>query len=265
MLPGELAPEFTFQDAAGKWVSLSDFRGKKVFIFSWSTWCRCREQLPELEKFYKQYKSDRFEVFAVASDSQGFKWVKQYLDNAGATFIALVDPNNDLGQKFNFWATENGFLVDEAGIVRMNSINFDIRNSVQRAELVKLMNTDFKAQAQKGQKVTLADRIKAAEAAASANPKDLAKKMELAELYRQNADFAQAESVLREALKTKPLSADAHYRLGVALYQKGEIVAGVKEWEKAYQLQPRNYIYMRNLQAYRNPRKFYSALLGDEK
>jgi Flp pilus assembly protein TadD len=111
----------------------------------------------------------------------------------------------------------------------------------------------------------LADRIQAAEAAAAANPKDIAKRMELAELYRQNADFAQAESVLREVLKTKPLSADAHYRLGVVLYQKGEIAAGVKEWEKAYQLQPRNYIYMRNLQAYRNPRKFYSALLGEEK
>jgi len=54
---GRLAPEFTLQDGTGEWVSLSDFRGKKVFLFSWATWCRCREQLPALEEFYKKVSS----------------------------------------------------------------------------------------------------------------------------------------------------------------------------------------------------------------
>jgi cytochrome c biogenesis protein CcmG, thiol:disulfide interchange protein DsbE len=259
---GSLAPEFAFQDSKGDWIALSDFRSKKVFIFSWSTWCRCKEQLPDLEKFWKQYQSDKFQVLTVASDSQGFKWVQQYLDLAGATYITVVDPNNELGKKYNFWATENGWLIDEGGIVRMNAINFDIRNPAQKEELVKLMKTDFSAAAQKGQKVTLADRVKSAQDSLAKNPRDFSKKLELAELFRQQGDYQAAEKSLRGALKQKPLSAEAHYRLGVVLCQKGEVEAGVREWEKAFQIEPTNYLYMRNIQAYRDPRKFYAEMIN---
>ncbi len=261
---GSLAPEFSFQDRDGQWVSLSDFRGRKVFIFSWSTWCRCKEQLPDLEKFYLAHKSERLEVVTVASDSQGFKWVQPYLDRAGATFITVVDPNNEMGKKYNFWATENGWLVDEGGIVRMNAIGFDIRKPEQRDELLRLMNTDFNALAQKGQKLPLAVRIKAASEAAAAAPRNFAARLALAELYRQAGEYDQAEAELRSALKLRPLSADAHYRLGVVLYQKGRVEDGVKEWQKAYQIEPTNYLYMRNIQAYRDPRKFYAEMMREK-
>ena len=262
---GSLAPEFSFQDAQGDWIALSDFRGKKVFIFSWSTWCRCKEQLPDLEKFWRQYQSEKFQVLTVASDSQGFKWVQQYLDLANATYITVVDPNNELGKKYNFWATENGWLIDEGGIVRMNAINFDIRNLAQKDELLKLMKTDFNTLAQKGQKVALADRIKSGQDSLAKSPKDFARKLELAELYREQGDYKAAEETLRSALKQKPLSAEAHYRLGVVLYQKGEVESGVKEWEKAYQIEPTNYLYMRNIQAYRDPQKFYAEMMKNKK
>ena len=262
---GSLAPEFSFQDAKGNWIALSDFRGKKVFIFSWSTWCRCKEQLPDLEKFWQQNKSDKFQVLTVASDSQGFKWVQQYLDLANATYITVVDPNNEMGKKYNFWATENGWLIDEGGMVRMNAINFDIRNPAQKDELVKLMKTDFNVVAQKGQKVPLAERIKSAQEALAKSPKDFSAKLSLAELFREQGDYQAAETTLRDSLKQKPLSAEAHYRLGVVLYQKGEVEAGVKEWEKAFQIEPTNYLYMRNIQAYRDPQKFYAEMMKNSK
>jgi peroxiredoxin len=258
---GSLAPEFSFQDASGKWVSLSDFRGKKVFLFSWATWCTCKEQLPDLEKFNREFKSDKFVVMAVASDSQGFKWVKPYLDRAKATFVALVDPGNELSLKYNFVATENGFLIDEGGVIRMSEIGYDIRKPAQREELVKLIHTDFKADARKDQKQPIADRIRTLEAAAAENPKDLAKRFELSDLYSRQGDFKKAEEVLRNAIKVKKTSAEAHYRLGVALYQQGQIEEAVKEWERAYKYDSTNYIYMRNIQAYRDPEKFYSEIM----
>lgn len=257
---GSLAPEFSFQDAAGKWVSLSDFRGKKVFLFSWATWCRCKEQLPDLEKFNREFKSDKFAVIAVASDSQGFKWVKPYLDRARATFVALVDPGNELARKYNFIATENGFLIDEGGVIRMSEIGFDIRKPEQREKLVKLIRTDFKAESKKDQKQPIADRIKNLEAAVAENPKYLTKIFELSELYSQQGDFKKAETVLRGAVKVKKTSAEAHYRLGVALYQQGMIEEAVGEWERAFKYEPTNYIYMRNIEAYRDPEKFYSEI-----
>ncbi|HUT54902.1 MAG TPA: redoxin domain-containing protein [bacterium] len=257
---GSLAPEFTFQDASGKWVSLSDFRGKKVFLFSWSSMCRCKYQLPALEELYQAHKGEGFEVLAVAADAQGFKWAQPYLDIAHATYPALSDPNNELGIKYNFLATENGWLIDEGGVVRMNAIGFNIALPEQKALLLRLMGTDFKAEDQKSEKEPLAARIKAAEGLVAKRSGDFAGRLNLAELYRQDGELKKAESVLRDGLKKRPLSAEAHYRLGVVLYQQGRVEDAVKEWDRAYALEPTNYIYMRNVQAYHDPDKFYAEL-----
>ena len=260
---GTVAPDFSFQDASGKWVSLSDFRGKKVFLFSWSSWCRCKYQLPAIEKFYRKHKSDKFEVIAVATDSQGFKWAQQYLDLADATFTALVDPNSELPLKYNTIATENAWLIDEAGVIRMNSIPFYVHEPAHYDKLVSLIKTDFKGAAAAPVQ-SPAERIKALEAGLSAGKTKLAGRLELAELYRQQGDLAKAESLLRETVKKRRTSPQANYRLGVVLFQQGRTEEAVAQWEKAYRFEPTSYIYMRNIQAFRDPEKFYSELAGEE-
>ncbi|MFH1292950.1 MAG: redoxin family protein, partial [Pseudomonadota bacterium] len=41
------APNFTFAGLDGEKVSLTDFKGKVVFLNIWATWCPpCREEMP---------------------------------------------------------------------------------------------------------------------------------------------------------------------------------------------------------------------------
>lgn len=259
---GNLAPEFSFQDTSGKWVSLSDFRGKKVFLFSWATWCRCREQLPALQAFYEKNKSAGFEVIAVASDSQGLKWVKPFLDRAGAKYVALIDPNNELPVKYNFVATENGFLIDEGGVIRMSIIGFDIRKDENLKELQAAMKKDY-AVTDPGERKSLDELIASYEKGLAAHPDAFPKRLELAELYRRKGDLKSTEATLRKAVEMKSRNAEAHFRLGVTLYQQGKTKEGVAEWEKAYKLDSGNYIYMRNIEAYYEPEKFYEEFMKD--
>ena len=51
---GDKAPNFKVELSDGKQVSLSDYKGKYLFLHFWATWCGpCRKELPELQQFYQ--------------------------------------------------------------------------------------------------------------------------------------------------------------------------------------------------------------------
>lgn len=58
------AYDFTAMDKDGKTVKLSDFKGKKVYINMWASWCGpCMREIPELEKTYQKLKDNKDIVF----------------------------------------------------------------------------------------------------------------------------------------------------------------------------------------------------------
>ena len=78
---GDLAPDFTVIDAAGKAVKLSDFRGKLVLLDIWATWCGpCVASMPHNSDLAEKFAKDGFVILAVcASDSRANYdgWVKR--------------------------------------------------------------------------------------------------------------------------------------------------------------------------------------------
>ena len=73
--PGAEAPEIDLVDAQGKKVSLKDFRGKKLLIDFWASWCPdCRKASPELVALYKEYKDKGLEILSVSLDEDTNAW-----------------------------------------------------------------------------------------------------------------------------------------------------------------------------------------------
>ena len=76
----KLAADFTLTNMQGEQVSLSQYRGKVVILNFWATWCPpCREEMPSMERLYRNYKDKGLVMLAINVDKNGKKVVSQFL------------------------------------------------------------------------------------------------------------------------------------------------------------------------------------------
>ena len=78
---GQPAPNFTLANASGQPVSLSDFRGKVVYLDFWATWCGpCLAEMPASLALCRQFAGRDVVFLYVSLDSKPADWQK-YLTN----------------------------------------------------------------------------------------------------------------------------------------------------------------------------------------
>ena len=85
---GAEAPDFTLQSMDGKEVKLSDFKGKKVYINMWASWCGpCMREIPELEKTYQKLKDNKDIVFLSMTSPNDAEFKNQSPQDKGKDVI----------------------------------------------------------------------------------------------------------------------------------------------------------------------------------
>lgn len=115
---GFMAPDFTFPDIHGKSVSLSQFRGKIVFLNIWATWCGpCRIEMPAMEKLWQKFKKEDFVILAVSIDRQGKSVVMPFMQELGLTFPVLLDPDGAIQITYEVNALPSSFIIDKTGFI----------------------------------------------------------------------------------------------------------------------------------------------------
>ena len=85
--------DFKAMDKDGNEVKLSDFKGKKVYINVWASWCGpCKIEMPELEKTYQKFKNnDDFVFLSITSPSDGEFKNTNPLDQDKETILGLAE------------------------------------------------------------------------------------------------------------------------------------------------------------------------------
>jgi peroxiredoxin len=112
---GMSASTFTLKNLAGEEVSLEDYRGKKVMLNFWATWCPpCKEEMPAMEQFYKD-KSKDVEILAVNLDPQNN--VKSFVKDNELTFPILLDEDGATQQTNSIISIPTTFIIDEHGLI----------------------------------------------------------------------------------------------------------------------------------------------------
>ncbi|MBD1367249.1 TlpA family protein disulfide reductase [Mucilaginibacter sp. ZT4R22] len=124
--PGTPAPGFTLKDENGKLVSLSEFRGKVVYLDFWGVGCGpciydIKNHVPALHEKYKD-KNIVFINICVDSDEPEWKASLAKLGLHGVNLIARGWNKNPVCKAYNINGIPHYYIIDAAGkIVDNNS------------------------------------------------------------------------------------------------------------------------------------------------
>ncbi len=115
-IPPDTDPlEIKLQDPTGRPISLSEFRGKIVFINFWTTWClACVIEMPSMEKLHQKFKDKDFVMVAINLQESASR-VKQFYKEHKLTFTTLLDTTGDVGAGLGIRSIPTTFILDKNG------------------------------------------------------------------------------------------------------------------------------------------------------
>ncbi|WP_049539669.1 thiol-disulfide oxidoreductase-associated lipoprotein SdbB [Streptococcus sp. 959] len=140
---GKEAPDFTLQSMDGKEVKLSDYKGKKVYLKFWASWCGpCKKSMPELMELAAKPDRD-FEILSViAPGIQGEKTVEQFpqwfQDQGYKDIPVLYDTKATTFQAYQIRSIPTEYLIDSQG--KIGKIQFGVISNADAEAAFKEMN-----------------------------------------------------------------------------------------------------------------------------
>lgn len=115
---GFRTPAFTLPDLQGKEVSVAELRGKVILINFWATWCGpCIVEMPSMEKLYREFHDEGFEILAVSSDLQGQMATKPFKEQFELTFPILHDLHQEVNAIYQIRSIPASLLVGKDGVI----------------------------------------------------------------------------------------------------------------------------------------------------
>ena len=115
---GSKAPDFTLRSSSGKNLKLSEYRGQVIMLNFWATWCApCREEMPQLNRLYEQYRRGGFVLLGVNIDDKP-KAAEDLAQQLKLTFPVLFDADKQVSRRYDVDAMPSTLLIDRDGNVQ---------------------------------------------------------------------------------------------------------------------------------------------------
>jgi cytochrome c biogenesis protein CcmG, thiol:disulfide interchange protein DsbE len=109
------ATPFTVTLFDGRKISLSDLRGKAVFLNFWASWCvPCRAEAKDLEAAWQRIK-DKNMVFLGVAIQDTEKDSRAFLKEFNVTYPNGHDDSGKIAVDYGVWGVPESFFIDPQG------------------------------------------------------------------------------------------------------------------------------------------------------
>lgn len=99
-------------------VHFADFKGSKLIINFWATWCEsCKDEAKTIERFWKDHKEKAVIVIGVAIDSKEDE-VRRFGAFYGKSYRLAIDKTGEISVEFGVTGVPETFYVDENGMIK---------------------------------------------------------------------------------------------------------------------------------------------------
>ena len=122
---GTQAPDFELTTLDGKKAKLSDYRGQKVILNFWASWCPpCKAEMPHMQKFHEKNKDNNITILSVnlTRSDRGITAVQNFIKKNKLTFPVLLDEKGDIGKTYQAFTIPTSYIIDQKGIIRKKMI-----------------------------------------------------------------------------------------------------------------------------------------------
>ncbi|WP_087974288.1 redoxin domain-containing protein [Oceanobacillus rekensis] len=123
---GDIAPDFELETSEGETVRLSDYRGKRVLVNFWATWCPpCRAEIPDMQKLYDNKDVAILAVNMAETPDTVTEFVKEY----EMTFPVPMDAESEVIDTYQVQAYPTSYMIDSNGRIqymRLGAMNYDL-------------------------------------------------------------------------------------------------------------------------------------------
>ncbi|MCZ6778906.1 MAG: TlpA disulfide reductase family protein, partial [Acidobacteria bacterium] len=117
-------PDFTGRRADGGSVQLAELRGKVVLLDFWGIWCApCRQEVPELQRLYRDLRERGFEILAVNSGDTP-RAVSRFIEEQGIEYPVILDDGIVTRYRVHVFPTH--VLVDRQGHIRHRGLGSNL-------------------------------------------------------------------------------------------------------------------------------------------
>ncbi|RHW31333.1 TlpA disulfide reductase family protein [Oceanobacillus profundus] len=135
---GELAPDFELYTLDGEKVKLSDYKGQRVMLNFWATWCPpCRAEMPDMQKFQNNKDVQVLAVNLSETESNPDN-IQKFVDELNLSLTIPLDNEALVSDEYEVMAYPTTYMIDSNGriqFVMMGAMNYDFM--VQQFEMMQ--------------------------------------------------------------------------------------------------------------------------------